>query len=68
MVDAIARRATLLLVAALCIGRFGWVCHEGGGVLGPVGVLLAICGVAVAVACFEALRSLGRPSAPEVTL
>jgi hypothetical protein len=66
VVDAIARRATLLLVAALCIGQFGWVCPEG--VLGPVGVLLAICGVAVAVACFEALRSLGRPSAPEVTL
>jgi len=64
VVDVIGRRPTLLLVAALCIGQFVWVCHEERDVLGPVGVLLAICGVAVAVGCFEALRSLGRPSAP----
>lgn len=59
-VALIGRKPTLVFVAVLCVAQFVWTCYAERVALGPVGILLAVCAVALALAGFEKLRAWGR--------
>lgn len=59
IVNRIGRKPTLLVVAFLCVGQFGWTMHNEYGSLGTTGVTIALVGVAVANLGFEWLWRIG---------
>ena len=59
-VDLIGRKPTLFFVAVLCVAQFLWTCYAERVALGVVGILLAVCAVALALIGFERLRIWGR--------
>ena len=59
MVDWIGRKPTLLFVAVLCVGQFGWTCYTQRMALGVTGLILALSAVILALFGFERLRAWG---------
>jgi hypothetical protein len=59
IVEYAGRKATLWLVAALCLGQFVWTCHAERDALGVEGLVGAIVALGAFVVMFEWLRALG---------
>ncbi|MCW0221031.1 MAG: sulfite exporter TauE/SafE family protein [Prosthecobacter sp.] len=59
MVDLIGRKPTLLFVAVLCVGQFGWTCYTERSALGFFGFTLSLGAVGLCLLGFEKLRSWG---------
>ena len=59
VVNLIGRKPTLLVVAVLCVGQFIWTCYTEWTALGPLGLLLALGAVGLALLGFERLRAWG---------
>lgn len=59
VVDLIGRKPTLLFVAALCVGQFGWTCYAERTSLGVWGIAIAMVSVGLCLLGFERLRAWG---------
>jgi uncharacterized membrane protein YfcA len=59
VVELVGRRLTLLSVAILCIGQFGWTCYAERAHMGMSLTLGAISGVVIWLLAFERLRAWG---------
>lgn len=59
MVDLIGRKPTLIFVAILCVGQFGWTCYAERAATGVTGFVLALAAVGVCLLGFEKLRAWG---------
>jgi uncharacterized membrane protein YfcA len=59
VVELVGRRLTLLSVAILCIGQFGWTCYAERAHMGLSLTLGAISGVVLWLLAFERLRAWG---------
>ena len=57
MVELIARKPTLLFVAAPCVGQFIWTCYNERLALGFCGLIAAVAAVGVFLLGFEKLRA-----------
>ncbi len=67
VVDLIGRKPTLIFVAVLCVGQFGWTCHSERSVMGVRGMMLALGAVGLCLLGFERLRAQGGVLAGERT-
>ena len=59
VVDFIGRKPTLLFVAVLCVGQFGWTCFVERETLGVGGLFVAFAAVGACLLGFEKLRLWG---------
>jgi len=59
VVDLIGRKPTLLVVAVLCVGQFGWTCYNERAALGIGGMVLAVAAVGLCLFGLERLRIWG---------
>lgn len=59
VVELIGRKPTLLMVAVLCVGQFGWTCYNERAALGFGGMVLAIAAVGLCLFGLERLRIWG---------
>ncbi len=59
MVEILGRKPILMVVAALCVGQFAWMCLAEFENLGAYGVLAAAAAVCLCLLGFERLRRIG---------
>jgi uncharacterized membrane protein YfcA len=59
VVELIGRKPTLLFVAVLCVGQFGWTCYSERSAMGVTGMAIAVAAVGVCLLGFEKLRAWG---------
>lgn len=67
VVQLIGRAPTLYFVSILCLGQFFWTIRDEWAHLGPIGLTLALLGVAVFNFVFEVLYRFGRRKNRRVT-
>lgn len=67
MVDLIGRKPTLIFVAILCVGQFGWTCYAERSSTGILGFIVALAAVGVCLLGFEKLRAWGAVLVGEAT-